>query len=68
MNTKLRKVEIYDNYSKTKKVVNTGIFHQWGTFYDTFEAENGVANYTTAIVELEDGSIETPEAGLVRFI
>lgn len=35
---------------------NEGLFHTWGSDYEQFE--NGVANYTVAIVELPDGTIE----------
>ena len=33
-----------------------GLFHQWGVNYEEFE--NGAVNYTIAIVELSDGTIE----------
>ena len=40
-------------------------FHQWGVDYEENEGANG--NYTTAIVELPDGSIITPLANLIQF-
>ena len=35
-----------------------GTFLQWGSDYEKFET--GAGNYTVAIVQLPDGSIETP--------
>ena len=35
---------------------NAGLFHQWGCSYDEFE--NNAGNYTVAIVEMTDGTIE----------
>ena len=63
MNNNLRKVQIYkwvnvvnDGKSKVIKVeTNKGMFHQWGVNFEEFET--GPANYSVAIVELDDGSI-----------
>ena len=33
-----------------------GLFHQWGSKYEEFE--NGPGNYTVAIVEFPDGTVE----------
>lgn len=43
-----------------------GFFHQWGNQYEEFE--NIVGNYTTAIVELSDGSIVEIEPTQIVFI
>lgn len=43
-----------------------GTFHQWGVSFEEFEA--GIGNFSTAIVELDDGSIEMPWANLIRFL
>lgn len=43
-----------------------GYFHQWGNLFEEFEA--GPGNCTVAIVEMPDGSIQTPAAMLVRFL
>lgn len=43
-----------------------GYFHQWGI--DSEEVEEGVMNFTTAIVEFPDGKIVTPVASDIKFI
>lgn len=43
----------------------TGLFHGWGTDYE--EYEGGPGNYTVAIVEMADGSVELVPAPLVKF-
>ena len=43
-----------------------GWFHCWGAAYEEFES--GAGNYTVAIVEMPDGSIETPPAHEVTFL
>jgi hypothetical protein len=46
--------------------IYSGIFHQWGNAYEEFE--NGPGNYTTAIVELPDGTIEELLPFCIKFI
>ena len=41
-------------------------FHAWGVDYE--ELQGGVSNYSTAIVELPDGSILNHPAELIQFI
>jgi len=43
-----------------------GKFHGWGVEYEEFE--NGPGNYTVAIVEMPDGSVQTLVPFLVRFL
>lgn len=43
-----------------------GLFHQWGSSYDEFEA--GPGNFTVAIIELEDGRVVTTAPEYVRFL
>lgn len=43
-----------------------GLFHGWGVEYEEFEA--GPGNYSVAIIEMPDGTIETPLAKMVRFL
>jgi hypothetical protein len=43
----------------------TGLFHCWGIDYEEFE--NDSANYSTAIVEMEDGTVQTPRANMIKF-
>lgn len=44
----------------------TGLFHQWGCNYEEFET--GPGNYSTAIVEMEDGKIKNIPCDLIQFI
>ena len=69
----MRVVEVqkWDSYGipvSRRKKVSDGIaaFHQWGVAYEEFD--DGPGNITTAIIERADGTIETPEASMVRFI
>jgi hypothetical protein len=43
-----------------------GKFHDWGVEFEEFE--NGPGNYTVAIVEMPDGSIQTLVPWLIRFL
>lgn len=45
--------------------IGKGIFHQWGQ--DCFETETHVGTYTTAIVEMEDGTVKNLPVELIRF-
>ena len=52
--------------SYNKKVFSFNAkFHQIGVNYE--ELEGGPGNYSTAIVELEDGSIQSVDVEMVRF-
>ena len=66
----MRKV-IYSEYVRIEgkpgfKLVEKGeaIFHQWGR--DTHSDEDG--SFSTAIIELEDGTVKNIPAEQVRFI
>ena len=43
-----------------------GYFHQWGNGFEEFE--DGVRNYSIAIVELPDGKVVTPEPNEIVFL
>ncbi len=43
-----------------------GRFHQWGSNFEEFE--NGAGNYSTAIVELPDGTVVMPVADDICFL
>ena len=43
-----------------------GEFLGFGVYYE--ELERGVGNYSTAIVEIENGEIIEPELSLIQFI
>jgi hypothetical protein len=42
------------------------MFHCFGVNFEEFE--NGPGNFTTAIIERADGTIETPQADLIQFV
>lgn len=44
----------------------TGLFHQWGSGFEEFES--GPANYTVAIIELDNGSVVTTSPDKVIFL
>lgn len=48
-----------------KVCIGNGIFHQFGLDYEEFEV--GVGNYTTAIVEMSDGTVESLPVNLITF-
>lgn len=41
-------------------------FHQFGSAYEEFES--GAGNYSTAIIELTDGTVKMVHAEHIRFI
>ncbi|WP_277593635.1 hypothetical protein [Pseudomonas chlororaphis] len=43
-----------------------GKFHGWGVEYEEFE--NGPGNYSVAIVEMADGTIQTLMPWAIRFL
>lgn len=45
---------------------HAGLFHQWAASYEEFE--NGAGNFTVAIVELPDGTIEQVLPSNVKFV
>lgn len=48
----------------TKKVEKgEGVFHCWGV-----GSEEGVGNYTTAIVEFPDGTVDSVHTSMMRFL
>jgi hypothetical protein len=69
----MRNVEVYcwktetdKGRSYNKKVFSFNAkFHQFGVGYEEFEG--GPGNYSTAIVELEDGSIQNVDVEMVEF-
>jgi hypothetical protein len=70
----MRKVRImeFEYNPETRKMEKRetdkfGLFHQWGTDFEEL-GETGVGNYTTAVIERGDGTIETPHANLIQFI
>jgi hypothetical protein len=65
----IRKVKynLYDFRIGTKPIVTgEAIFHQFGTDFEEFE--NGAVNYSTAIIELPDGTIRNIPVQHIQFI
>ena len=48
-----------------KKPIGKGMFHQWGCDYEEFET--GAGNFSTAIVEMEDGEVKNIPAEMIKF-
>lgn len=76
MSHNLRKVQVFRSKLEGKtptfggvwKTVDDGIglFHQFGVCYE--ESETGFGNYTTAIIEMPDGTIRQTSISMIRFI
>lgn len=66
-----RKVAVYQykNYSdgmgRYKDFIGKGIFHKFGVDY--IEVDNGAVDFTTAIVEMDDGEVLNIRAELIIF-
>lgn len=61
-----------DNHKKIKGTgcwedgySGSGLFHQWANNYEEFD--EGPGNYTVALVELEDGTIEEVPPKNIKF-
>lgn len=68
----VRKVEVYDwepvegaGHSE-RILIGVGFFHQFGTSF--MEFDEGPGNYSTAIVEMPDGTIKNPAIEDIKFI
>jgi len=66
-----RKVVVYE-YQRAEKsmhyekvAIGHGIFHQFGCDYEEFESSPG--NFSTAIVEMPDGSVKNVPVELIVF-
>lgn len=46
--------------------IGEALFHQFGSAYEEFES--GAGNYSTAIIELPDGTVKMVRAEHIRFI
>jgi hypothetical protein len=44
---------------------NQGIFHQWASAFEEFES--GPGNYTVALVELPDGTVQSLLPSQIKF-
>lgn len=60
------KYEKAEGETHHKKVLGgVGLFHEFGCDYEEFDS--GAGNYSTAIIELEDGAIKNIPVELVVF-
>jgi len=66
----MRKVMVSDKLHRDGvwKMIERGeaIFHQFGCEYEEFQ--DGPGNYSVAIVEFADGSVETVMPSCIRFL
>jgi len=53
------------NDTRLKKEMGKGKFHKWGNDFEEFGF--GIGNFSTAIVELPDGSVLNHPAELIQF-
>ena len=49
-----------------RRLVGEALFHQFGVSYDEFEG--GPGNFTSAVIELDDGTVRNIGIELIRFI
>lgn len=63
----MRKVIVYalESGKKVENGKGQASFHGWGVDYEEFDT--GPGNFSTAIVEYSDGSIETVPADDIKF-
>lgn len=64
----MRKVKVFQyNYRENKRVeVGEGRFIQYGIAYYEFEA--GPVNFTSAIIEMPDGTVKNLQVELIQFV
>ena len=69
----MRRVRIFkherrkDGTALYDRVLDTeGTFHQWGCDFEEFETN--AANFSTAIVELDNGTVRNVPAELIDFV
>jgi hypothetical protein len=66
-----RKVVVYEHQKVKgqnhldKIAIGQGIFHEFGVDYEEFET--GPGNYSTAIIEMSDGSIKNVPVDMIVF-
>lgn len=69
----IRKVIVFERTKNIHGIWNTepagaGKFIQYGCNYDAYENEHGVGNFTTAIVEMDDGTVQNVPVELIKFV
>ena len=64
---KFFKYQIAEGQSHHEIVLDgEGLFHQWGCDYEEFET--GAGNFSTAIIELDNGVIKNIPVEMIEFI
>lgn len=65
----MRKAKVFERMrvggAWSRVEVGVGVFHGFGCDFE--ELENGARNYSTAIVEMDDGRIMNPAVEMVVF-
>lgn len=69
--SELRRVNVFEfvkneDRTYTKRIVKQGYFHQWGSDYEDYES--GPGNFSTAIVEMDDGTVENVYVEMISFV
>jgi hypothetical protein len=62
----MRRVEVFEYANRVRSSIGTGDFVQYGISYEDFE--NGPGMYTTAIVEMNDGTVKNVYVENIRFL
>jgi len=72
----MRRVKVYvwkrvqdekkGSYYNERVFEREGVFHKWGCSFEEFDT--GPGNFSTAIIELSDGSIKEYEPEMVEFM
>ena len=66
-----RSVEVYeikynsDTRKREKELIGRGVFHRFGVDFEEFEL--GAGTYSTAIVEMPDGSVQNVPVDMIKF-
>lgn len=59
-------MRVREGVTYVMKEVARGLFHGWGKEFEEFS--EGACEYSVAIVELENGDVETYSANQIRFL
>ena len=62
----MRRVKVWKYEKGVMLFDGEATFHRWGCDYEEFE--NGPGNFTTAVIERDDGTVETPPANWIAFL
>ena len=61
-----RRVKVFKYENMEKVEDGQATFHEWGCDYEEFET--GAGNFSTAIIERDDGTVQNVCADLIQFI